>query len=57
MQYYHGVIYFKDGSTRITGSSNDRRQAERMAQQMFEQFMRCAVSDFFKPTRYEVVAD
>ena len=56
MQYYRGVVYLRDGSYRTTGSSNDRMQAERMAIQLFDQLMRCAISDYFKPTRYEVVA-
>ena len=57
MTYYYGIIYFRNGTTRMTGKSNDRRQAERMAIYMFETAMRTAVSDYFKPTRYEVVAD
>ena len=57
MQYYHGVIYFKNGSSQKTGSCSDRISAERLAQQMYDQAMRTAISDFFKPTRYEVVAD
>ena len=36
MTYYYGIIYFCNGTTRTTGKSNDRRQAERMAISMFE---------------------
>ena len=36
MTYYYGIIYFRNGTTRTTGKSNDRRQAERMAISMFE---------------------
>ena len=57
MTYYYGIIYFRNGTTRTTGKTNSRQQAERMAIQAFETAMRTAVSDFFKPTRYEVVAD
>ncbi len=57
MTHYYGIVYFKNGTTRTTGKSNSRQQAERMARQLFDQAMRTAVSDFFKPTRYEVVAD
>lgn len=55
MEYYYGVVYFKNGTTRKTGLTTDRQNAERMAYQLFEQCMRTAVSDFFKPTRYEVL--
>ena len=57
MTYYYGIIYFRNGTTRTTGKTNSRQEAERMAIYMFETAMRTAVSDFFKPTRYEVVAD
>ena len=57
MTYYYGIVYFKNGTTRTTGKSNSRQQAEKMARQLFDQAMRTAVSDFFKPTRYEVVEE
>ena len=57
MTYYYGIVYFKNGTTRTTGKSNIRQQAERMVRQLFDQAMRTAVSDFFKPTRYEVIKD
>lgn len=57
MQKYYGIIYFKNGNTQKTGYCSDRMAAERLAQQIFEQAMRTAISDFFKPTRYEVIAE
>ena len=54
---YHGVIYFKNGTKRNSSPSNDRRLAEMSAQRMYDQAMRTAISDHFKPTRYEVVED
>ena len=57
MKHYYGIIYFKNGVTRTTGKSNDRRQAELMAQYLFETAMKTAVNNFFKPLRYEVVED
>ena len=57
MTYYYGIIYFSNGTTRTTGKSNDRRQAERMTINMFETVMRTAANDFSKPTRYKIVAD
>ena len=57
MQYYHGVVYFKNGTSRTTGSTTGRENAERMAYQLYDQAMKTAVSDYFKPTRYEVVED
>lgn len=57
MQYYHGVIYFRSGSTRTTSPCNNRQVAEKLAAQAFDQAMRTAVSDYFKPTRFEVVED
>ncbi len=57
MQYYHGVIYFRSGSTRTTSPCSNRQVAEKLAAQAFDQAMRTAVSDYFKPTRFEVVED
>ena len=54
MKRYVGVIYFRNGTTQRTGSCDSRMAAERLAIQYYEQAMRTAVSDFFKPTRYEV---
>lgn len=54
---YHGVIYFKNGTKQNSSPSNDRRLAEMSAQQMYDRAMRTAISDHFKPTRYEVVED
>ena len=36
MTYYYGIIYFRNGTTRTTGKTNSRQQAERMAISMFE---------------------
>ena len=55
MKRYVGIIYYKDGRIQKTGSTDSRQSAERLARQYFEQAMRTAVSDHFKPTRYEVV--
>lgn len=57
IRYYHGIVYFKNGTTRRTGSTNVRQNAERMAADLYNQAMRTAVSDYSKPTRYEVVED
>lgn len=57
MATYYGVIYFKDGSkkelSRCSGPGADKT-AERQAAMAFEQCMKHAASDRFKPTRYEV---
>lgn len=55
MARYVAVVWFKDGRRQESGSTNDRLYAERLGAQMFEQAMRTAISDHFKPTRYEVV--
>ena len=55
MARYVAVVWFKDGRRQESGSTSDRPSAERLGAQMFEQAMRTAISDHFKPTRYEVV--
>ena len=55
MKRYVAVVWFKNGTKKESGSTDDRARAERLGAQMFEQAMRYAVSDLFKPTRYEVV--
>ena len=55
MKTYQGVVYFKGGRSEKTATSNDRRLAESMAKQKFDQATRTAISDQFKPTRYEVI--
>lgn len=55
MQQYYGVVYFKDGTSRKTGFCDNRQMAERMANQLYEQAMRTAINDHFKPTRFEVL--
>lgn len=55
MGRYVAVVWFKDGRKQESGIISDRAQAERLGAQMFEQAMRTAISDNFKPTRYEVV--
>lgn len=57
MTRYRGIIWFKNGTCRKTGSTNDRRQAERMASDYFDQEMRHCTSDYSRPTRYEVVEE
>lgn len=57
METYCGVIYFKDGRKveigSFTGPSADQA-CERVTAQQFQQYMRTATSDRFRPTRYEV---
>ena len=36
MTYYYGIICFRNGTTRTTGKTNSRQQAERIAIYMFE---------------------
>lgn len=55
MKRYVGIIYFKNGPSQKTGSTDSRQSAERMARDMYDRATRMAVSDWFKPTRYEVV--
>ncbi len=55
MKRYVGVVYFKNGTSQKTGSTDNRQSAERMANELYNRAMRTAVSDYFKPTRYEVV--
>ena len=55
MPRYVAVVWFKNGTKRESGSTDNRGYAERMGAQMYDQAMRTAVSDIFKPTRYEVV--
>ena len=58
MESYYGVIYFKDGrrveTGKFTGGPGAAQICERQTAMQFEQYMRTAVSDHFKPTRYEV---
>ena len=54
MESYYGVIYFKGGRTEKTGFYNSESSCERDTARLFEQYMRTAISDTFKPTRYEV---
>ena len=55
MARYVAVVWFKNGTKRESGSTDNRAYAETMGARMFEQAMKGAVSDIFKPTRYEVV--
>lgn len=55
MKRYQGVVYFKGGRSEKTGTSNERRLAEKMAQEKYDHAMKVAVNDHFKPTRYEVI--
>ena len=58
MESYYGVIYFKDGrkveTGKVTGGPTAAQLCERQTAMQFEQYMRTAISDHFKPSRYEV---
>ena len=54
MESYYGVIYFKNGNTVKTGFYNNAQSCERDTCRQIDQYMKTAISDFFKPTRYEV---
>ena len=57
MESYYGVIYYKDGRKEETGNFSGPgadRSCERETARRFEMKTKLAVSDYFKPTRYEV---
>ena len=57
MGTYYGVIYFKNGTKEETGGfsgAGAEQSCERHTAQLFEMRTKTAISDFFKPTRYEV---
>lgn len=54
MESYYGVIYFKNGRTATTGIYNNAQSCERDTCRQFDQYMKTASSDLFKPSRYEV---
>ena len=57
MDTYYGVIYFKNGNREQTGTfsgAGAAQQCERQTAQLFAMRSKTAVSDLFKPTRYEV---
>ena len=58
MEAYYGIIYFKDGrkveTVKVTGGPAAAQICEKQTAMQFAQYMRTAVSDHFKPTRYEV---
>ena len=57
MASYYGVIYFKGGRKQETGKFSGpgaELACERQTAMQFDQYMRVATSDAFKPTRYEV---
>lgn len=57
MERYYGVIWFKGGRKVETGTVSGpcaEQICERMTAQQFDQYMRTAISDAFKPTRYEI---
>ena len=54
MESYYGVIYFKNGRTATTGIYNNAQSCERDTCRQFDQYMKTAISDLFKPSRYEV---
>ena len=56
-EVYYGVIYTRNGNRVETGSFSGpgaEISCERHTQMRFEQMEKQAISDFFKPTRYEV---
>lgn len=57
METYYGVIYYKNGAKEQTGTFSGAgadQQCERHTSQLFAMKTKMAVSDMFKPTRYEV---
>lgn len=54
MESYYGVIWFKNGHQVKTGLFNNERSCERATCQQFEQYMKTAIADCFRPSRYEV---
>lgn len=54
MGSYYGVVYFKNGRTEKTGFYNNAHSCERDTGRMFDHYMKTAISDYFKPSRYEV---
>ena len=57
MDYYYGVIYYKDGRKEETGTFSGpgaEASCERQTAMLFENRARTAINDYFKPSRYEV---
>lgn len=57
MDTYYGVIYYKDGRKEQTGTFRGpgaEMSCERHTARLFEDRTRTAISDRFKPSRYEV---
>ena len=57
MEYYYGVIYYKDGRKEETGSFGGpgaEMSCERHTAMLFENKIKTAINDHFKPSRYEV---
>lgn len=56
-EQWHAIIYYHDGRTKECAFSNDRASTARTAQMIFDQDSRTAISDYFMPTRIEIVRD
>ena len=56
-EQWHAIIYYRNGATKECAFSNDRSSTERMAQMIFDQDSGTAISNFFMPTRIEIVRD
>lgn len=54
MESYYGVIYFKNGRQEKTALFNNEHSCERATCQQFEFYMKTAISENCKPSRYEV---
>ena len=57
MDTYYGIIFFKNGTSKVVITSNGlgaEQICERTCARELERYRNHAVSDFFMPTRYEV---
>lgn len=57
MEYYYGVIYYKDGRKEETGTfsgAGAEMSCERHTAMLFANRTKTAINDHFKPSRYEV---
>ena len=57
MEYYYGVIYYKNGAKEETGTFSGpgaEMSCERHTATLFENRSKTAINDYFKPSRYEV---
>ena len=56
-EQWHAIIYYNNGTSKECAFSNDRQSTARTAQQIFDQDNRTAISDFFRPTRFDIIQD